>query len=136
MDPDELSEARAEIANYFDQTATVQRDTASTVPAVSGQTVDDGRGGRVSDDRAGFVDTEQAEATYPCRLAEKARPAEMIEAGAGPTSLSRFVVSLPFDADVRFRDELVINGNTYRVETSNAGVSDALCVSAECERVS
>lgn len=136
MDPDELAEARAEIALYFDQTATVNRDTASTVPVTSGQTVSDNRGGRVSDTRGGFADSEATEATYPCRLAEHLRPPEMIEAGAAPTSMSRWVVSLPFDADVRFRDQLVINGNTYRVEASNAGVSDALCVSAECERIS
>ncbi|MCA1596069.1 MAG: hypothetical protein LC772_06560 [Chloroflexi bacterium] len=136
MDPDELREARAEMALYFDQVATVSRDSASTVSPFAGQTVVDSRGVRVSDQGGGFNDAQAQQTTYPCRVASKLRPPETIEVGAGPTSVTRFVVSMPYDADVRFRDVLVIGGNQYRVEGVNAGESNALTCTAECERVS
>lgn len=136
LDADVLADLRAEIAAYFDQVATVSRSTAVTVAPTTGQTVSDGRGGRVSDNRGGFTDTQAVTASYPCRVAEKIRPPQEQQVADVPTSVSRFVITMPYTADVRFRDEITVNGNVYRVEGCNPGVSDALALTAECERIS
>lgn len=71
--------------------------------------------------------TMTARATVPCSVGMAKQPIEAQPGGAG-AYVATYQIALPWNTDVKGRDQIVSGGNTYEVIGHNAGNSSSVCV--------
>lgn len=91
--------------------------------------VDDGYGGL-------SVDTTPLVATYPARVRiQNVQPREGAVGGATQSSRP-YVVDLPWDADVKPKDVLLVGSETLQIVGTNALESNRMLLHADCVKLS
>lgn len=106
MDADLLTYLRANQELYMDRTASILRRTIALVD--NEETI-----------------SEVSQGTAKVRLMSVAIPVEG-EAGGVARVVQRFVGKLPWNADIRTNDILVVDGIRYEVSGSDKGVSEPM----------
>lgn len=91
---------------------------------------------KVSDGMGGELENYATVATgVPCRVESEFYQPAQNQAAEQRRTITNYPILLPFDTDIRVDDYLLVGAFRYRVCDANTGSSEALVVTALCERI-